>query len=162
MASKIITNLYGQNLDSAQPMQSSDLITEIVELDKELRSLELSLQVDLLPASSALGNIDQEPQHTRKGRMMITLRLLNIKILLHRPCLEKRLRERSEGSPYPQDFLGGVLTSSVESCTRAARDTILMTRNFVSIRHSGPQLLGPVFLVLHYGLTRNHRHFCLY
>ena len=150
MASKIIRRLYGQNLDSKHTMQSSDLISDIVDLDKDLRSLEHSLQADLLPASPASRNADQEHQHIRKGRTMITLRLLNLQLLLHRPCLEKRLGERSGGLTYlPMDFLEDVLWSSVESCTRAARDTILMACSFASLRH-GPQLLSPWWLSLSY------------
>ncbi|VUC26112.1 unnamed protein product [Clonostachys rosea] len=130
---KIIDSCYGQNLGLEEFRTDSDLVTLILKGEEQLDEWQSSLgQLQMSVYNTPLGphdleNMDVGNKLMERFIIVLSVRYHNLRILLHRPLLEKFLDEcgrvaLSNTSKFSMDrkMLQHMGISSIETCTTSA------------------------------------------
>ncbi|KAI0410908.1 fungal-specific transcription factor domain-containing protein [Xylaria grammica] len=131
---RIIDECYGQNLGLGDSPGDTETI-----------SLVLGLSVRSIPLESRdMGALGQEDAIPGRLRMVLSLRYHNLRILLHRPVLERFLGECGDRirTGDGRGFLRRVGIDSVETCVNSAMIIISIVRSIVSSTGWRRDLLG--------------------
>ncbi|KAJ5934756.1 hypothetical protein N7466_004303 [Penicillium verhagenii] len=155
---KILDCLYGQNIGCDDPLDISPTFTHIFQLQEGLFSWEKALPVSLqLITKTSMDEIPREKlpntyYSSWKFRVILTLRFLNLKILLHRPILVRFIMaSRSpDRDTYDIRMLRSMGLSIVESCTDSAMQIIDLVYRVVSDPELKKSLLGAYWYSLYY------------
>lgn len=174
--SSIIELLYEQNLGHGMSMSASETVACVFKLENELVQWQrISCRPGVLPATelpaaittavaSAVGVPSNEddnlvpaswwPLYDLRLRVIITLRYNNLRILLHRPILTSLLmgavadETRTDGVSIIQQ----VGASSVQACTRSAKEIISIISLIVHSEGPARGLLGAWWFSLYYSM----------
>jgi hypothetical protein len=148
---RVIHSLYGQNLGCDQPLGEMETITEVFKLEQELSEWEHSLVQPLCFRTPATVLLDQESALDERFRVILTLRYLNLQILLHRPFLSRCLYLRSKSSTENQTVRSAdhFAASSIDTCIRSSENMISIVHSIVSAKPS-LDLLGAWWFSLYY------------
>ena len=149
---KVFSSLYGQNLGCDQLLNDIDIATHILKLEPELDRWQRELPPPLcIRSPSTMAFDSQENSTLERLRIILTLRYLNLKVLLLRPFLSKSLELRvSENSR--KDILSSAdhLTStSIRTCVGVAEDIITIVSSIIDAGR-GHELLGAWWFTLYY------------
>ena len=123
---RTVSLLYGQNLGFDETTLETDLVSLVVELEKDLNRWRSSLPADMMIVSSTTipTPASLRDRHMVRLRMMLTVRYHNVRILVHRPLLCRSLDSLSQStaepwftsiSPNALDDLGACLASAEET-----------------------------------------------
>ncbi|KAJ5949651.1 hypothetical protein N7454_001235 [Penicillium verhagenii] len=155
---KVLDCLYGQNIGCDDPLDISPTFTHIFQLQEGLFSWEKSLPVSLQLITKT--NMDEIPREklpstyysSWKFRVILTLRFLNLKILLHRPILVRFIMasRSSDRDTYDIRMLRSMGLSIVQSCTDSAMQIIDLVYRVVSDPELKKSLLGAYWYSLYY------------
>ncbi|KKA22979.1 Uncharacterized protein T310_2993 [Rasamsonia emersonii CBS 393.64] len=162
----VIDLLYGQNLGCDRPSGVSETVAHVFRMEQHLISWERSLPDTLrLTCARQLQGEEQrqEPSCPRdqlrwKLRVILTLRYLNLRVLLHRPILTKfidargkqRNEEEEDGRHESMLLLKHIGTNSVEICVNSAMDIIDLVHEVVHAPGWQRSLLGAWWFSLYY------------
>jgi hypothetical protein len=156
---KILEQQYGQNLGAQKCSSVIDAIAPIAAIANDLQEW-----VDTLP--SYLGAISASdlaaplPTHqsTRQKlsyhfRVVLTLRFLNVRILLHRPVLDRYIESSYISAP---DLPANVLLSRLGShsaymCFKSAIEVISIVNSLVRSKDPAKALLNAWWFTVYYG-----------
>ncbi|KIX09394.1 uncharacterized protein Z518_00473 [Rhinocladiella mackenziei CBS 650.93] len=98
----VLDQLYGQNIGCEKPPGISETVTRLFGIEQQLLTWEQNLCPDLqilthydLAAQTGQPDLDHTQRTRQRLRTILTLRYLNIRLLLHRPILVKFLDSRN-------------------------------------------------------------------
>lgn len=127
-------------------------------MEQDLFSWERSLPASLAPITQA--NLSEMPREklsdfdyfSWKFRVILTLRYLNLRVLLHRPVLIKFISASKSPHRDPQDLklLNDIGMNSLEICTKSAMEIIDIVYQVVSDPGWKQSLLGAWWFSLYY------------
>ncbi|GLI76936.1 hypothetical protein PoHVEF18_005214 [Penicillium ochrochloron] len=129
----ILDLLYGQNIGCDTPLSVSETVAHIFSMEQHLFTWERSLHPSLQLVSTTILNqmpLDQtfpSPQYfSWKFRVILTLRYLNLRVLLHRPVLVKFIAASRYPDRDPQDLkiLQQIGMNSMQIVTESAMEII--------------------------------------
>ncbi|KAF2453197.1 fungal-specific transcription factor domain-containing protein [Lineolata rhizophorae] len=155
----IIDRMYGQNVESEKPLEVGDLVSQLVTLEQELLEWRSTLPPSLLLRSAAEVESFQDKDfaelHVRmmeRLKIILTLRYLNLQILLHRPILSKFLDCSNQPHFNPQVLSQLVEYGShnVQKCLGSAMELISIVASTVARIGNCRDLLGAWWFSLYY------------
>lgn len=158
----IIDSCYGQNLgfqDSSTNMEAVSLVLagerQLEEWKQQLLPL-LYLRVSEEPfGAQDLDKMDSNNQIVERFNVVLSLRFHNLRILLHRPFLEKFLDDYSGNDSNTQSTENKILhqvgINSVQTCVNSAKIIISIVHTVVSSTDWHRDLLGAWNYSLFYG-----------
>ena len=141
-----ISRLYGNNLGWEDEYQEHDLIDRMIPLEGELQNwyrdlpqtLPIVISNDIRPPNSLLEST------ILRFRTMLTLRVHNVAILIHRPVLSRSLDVLAEtsGGAHTADAIGQRSRSANDLCLGSAEETINIVHTILTDSSLGPHALG--------------------
>ncbi|KAJ5373434.1 hypothetical protein N7517_005440 [Penicillium concentricum] len=155
----ILELLYGQNIGCDGPLPVSETVAHIFSLEQHLFSWERSLIHPLQLIS--LANINDLPHDqmssnsqylSLKFQVILTLRYLNLRVLLHRPILVKFITASRSPDRDPQDMrlLQQIGMNSLQICADSAMEIIDIVHRVLSEPGWKRNLLGAWWFSLYY------------
>jgi hypothetical protein len=128
----IIREIYNHNVISAQPLRLDELFSKILHLDHTLTRWKRKLHPDsaLLPHDS-IEDIDLENWPYTKIQTVLTLRFLNVRVLLFRKVLEHSLGQvgKPGDPPIEMDCSLPIGKTMIQACTDSCVQTITIIRS---------------------------------
>lgn len=164
---QVIDSCYGQNLgfqDSSTAMEAVSLVlTGERQLEEWQQTLSpvLCLRTSDAPLDTqALEGMDPNKESTERFNLVLTLRFHNLRILLHRPFLEKFLdannRDDSDRKTTEDKILQQVGVNSVQTCVESAKLIISIVHTVVLSTGWHRDLLGAWNYSLFYSMCYSH------
>ncbi|KAJ5673980.1 hypothetical protein N7462_009419 [Penicillium macrosclerotiorum] len=155
----VLDLLYGQNIGCGSPLSVTETVAHIFSMEQNLFSWERSLVQSLQLVSTA--TLDEMPPEqlssnfqyfSWKFRVILTLRYLNLRVLLHRPVLVKFIAASRTPNRDPQDLklLQQIGQNSMTICTESAMQIIDIVHRVVSEPGWKQSLLGAWWFSLYY------------
>lgn len=152
---KIIDSCYGQNLGLEEFHTDSDLVTltlkgeeQLNEWQSSLRPLEMSVYNTPLSPHD-LESMDEDNKLMERFIIVLSVRYHNLRILLHRPLLEKFLDDcgrvsasNNYKSSADRSMVRQLGISSIETCITSATIVISVVRTVVMSSGWRRDLLG--------------------
>ena len=156
MQYKVISALYEQNLGCGQPLSEMQTATEVFKLDQELNLWQRCVAPPLCIRSHDTLAYDYQVACEERFRIILTLRYLNLQILLHRPFVTMFLdvrasRNKGTGSLSSAERLA---SGSIQTCVKSAEEVISIVHTIISEKRAH-DLLGAWWFSLYYG--KSHR-----
>lgn len=124
---EIVRDLYGSNLTHlAASTQLSQLLSNVFDKEHDLlRWVDALPSYNLLIATDELDSDFNSDLISLPFRVILTLRYLNVRMLLHRAVLSHLLAAvGSELKTNKQRFAFGTATSSIDTCLDTAMQTV--------------------------------------
>jgi hypothetical protein len=155
----ILDLLYGQNIGCDTPLSVSETVAHIFSMEQHLFTWERSLHPSLQLVSTTILNgmpLDQTPPSHQyfswKFRVILTLRYLNLRVLLHRPVLVKFIAASRYPDRDPQDLkiLQQIGMNSMQIVTESAMEIIDIVSRVVLEPGWKQSLLGAWWFSLYY------------
>ncbi|PKY03000.1 hypothetical protein P168DRAFT_311552 [Aspergillus campestris IBT 28561] len=154
----ILDLLYGQNLGCDMPLSVSQTVSQVFAIEQHLFTWEKSLPDALrLINIAGLRNAAHEPSSNTahfswKFRTILTLRHLNLRVLLHRPILVKFIDACGGLQPDPQELklLQQMGPNSLCVCADCAMEIIDLIYDIVYDPGWRRSLLGAWWFSLYY------------
>lgn len=156
---EIISTCYDDNIGSEEPTADFNNASRIFTMEQKLTEWKRNLPDDLtLRTSKELLANGYEATMQEKFRVILTLRYLNIRILLHRSFLVKFLQLLSPLVPQPEEqellLLKQIGSSSMQICEHASKEIITIIGSVVVTTGPRKNLLGAWWFSLYYGEYR--------
>jgi hypothetical protein len=156
---KVIDQQYGQNLGFDAPPSVVDVISPLSSIDGELRDWDRSLPLWLktitskeLPDLVSTYDPLAASGKAKRFQVVLTLRSLNLTILLHRPVLVKYFEISSTPALDVREttLLGRLGRNSIDVCLKSSMEIISIVHRLV--HNSGParRLLNVWWYTLYY------------
>lgn len=154
----IIDSLYGQNLGCDKPLEVGETVAPLFKAEHQLLDWERTLPANLKITSSqqvSLQNRDnplQEDEYIElRLRTILTLRYLNLCLLLHRPILTKYL-DLASNTNYSHELrlLQQVGSNSIKVCMQSSTEVIYIVHAAVQNTDGHRTLLGAWWYSLYY------------
>ncbi|KAK5065097.1 hypothetical protein LTR84_000933 [Exophiala bonariae] len=159
---EIIDTLYGQNLACSLPTNDVDTVSKVYQIENRLSLWQQQLPTEMrlvdareifaqdLPIAD--GSAENHWRQLRL-RFVLTLRYINIRILLHRPVMVKfleELRHTSTASHLP--LLLQIGTANVQIAAKSSMELIYLVKNALRYANGRSQwgLLGAWWYSLYY------------
>ncbi|KAI1852938.1 hypothetical protein JX265_012966 [Neoarthrinium moseri] len=147
-----IAQLYGHNLGCDPPLDEAELLDRIFRLERELSRWESGLPSGLAVLKSADLPL-QQPVDPIQQRfcVVLTLRKLNLEILIHRPALIRTVDlVKDSHLVATSGFVEGMRQSSIRSCVKSAESIINLVHHLVTSESPLNNLLGAWWYSLYY------------
>lgn len=146
---EIISSLYGQNIGCNKHLTISTVLERIVKVEQLLMAWRRGLppELQLKPWTGSSTEADGSSLFDRLS-IIITLRYLNARILLHRPVLARFLDHVGNRAADPDecDFLYQLGQSNLQVCIDSASEIIAIVHNV----ETRPYLLGAWWFSAYY------------
>lgn len=155
----IIEQLYGQNISCEGRLSTNDTVTRLFNLEQKLSSWEQDLRPNLrtlsyeqLTTMRGYTELTGDQRAAQTLRIVLTLRYLNIRLLLHRPILVKFLDSRSQISTDVQDIsmLRQIGSHSLQVCMHTAGEIISIVHLVVTSLDATRTSIGAWWYTLYY------------
>jgi hypothetical protein len=156
---KVIDQQYGQNLGFDTPPTVVDVISPLSSIDHELREWERELPqalktVTFTELSDLVASYDPAGPIAKAKRfqVVLTLRSLNITILLHRPVLVKYFELASSPTTTATEasLLSRLGRNSIDTCFRCSMQVISIVNQLVQNDGPAKYLLNVWWFTLYY------------
>ncbi|RVX76020.1 hypothetical protein B0A52_00377 [Exophiala mesophila] len=156
---KVIERQYNQNLAPEKPQEVLDIITPLASMDNELREWDHELPPEMRTISSTelapilpLLQRDGPPNISKRSQLHLTMRCLNLRLLLHRPVLVKYLEtsHSSNVDPTEEAMLSRLGSHSIYVCHRSATEIIKIVSALVQGRGTARKYLNAWWFTLYY------------
>ncbi|KAJ2897241.1 hypothetical protein MKZ38_004843 [Zalerion maritima] len=149
---KIIILLYRNNMDCEKSMSEMEMLAQIFQLELQLNEWETSLPPALrLRSPSALPEGDIQDPIPERFRLVLTLRALNTRVLLHRPILTKVLAGfYAAGQVQPQRPFSQMLANYSQACIESAKSIVAIIHAVLTEPRLGKNFLGAWWYTLYY------------
>lgn len=155
----IIDSLYGQNISCDQPSEVGDTIARLFNIERELGDWERALPRNLRIWSSqdVLDNTNdmvtnENVRNENRLATILTLRYLNVRLLLHRPILIKFLDTsgKADEDCHELTLLQKIGSNSIQLSMQSAIDIISIVHTAVHATGRKRELLGAWWFSLYY------------
>ncbi|GKU10880.1 hypothetical protein FLAG1_10192 [Fusarium langsethiae] len=157
---RIISSLYGNNLGCEDQTSDTVIMTSIIHFGQELSDWQHSLPQDM-----TLRSVEELPQNTHEDahaslrerfRIILTLRYLNVQLLLHRPVFIRSLGALLKDPKTPHRHIGSINSMHAN----LDRVFIQVAENTIDIIHAilkrpdhGRHLIGAWWFTLYYAFS---------
>ena len=144
-----IDELYGQNNGCGDPLSLSTTLRTVIKLETGLVKWRRQLPNELLLQAGSPPAMGNEQAHIfERLSIIMTLRYLNTRVLLHRPVLTHFLRHTYDSDPELEgnDFLLQCGRNSLQVCIDSAVEVIATMETAVT----RPYMLGAWWFSLYY------------
>ena len=163
----IIDSLYGQNLDCGESLDVAQMVGPLFSGEHQLMDWERLLPSNLKTISSqqiVLKSIEKLLQDddyiVLRLRTILTLRYLNLCLLLHRPILTKFLDVGNSNINSPDlRLLQQVGSNSLKVCVQSSIEIISIVHAAVQKTDGSRSLLGAWWFALYYSKSPLPMHF---
>lgn len=152
---KTTATLYGHNLGCDEPPSETRMVTHIFQLEQELNDWQSLLSQPLFlrtPSCLPTAGVPDSPIIER-FRVVLTLRYLNVQLLLHRPVLTASLDSCAQ-QPSPllstQKSVDQMQMNFKRTCVRVAEEIIEIIYRILTTPSLGRHLLGAWWFTLYY------------
>lgn len=149
---RVIHDLHGCNLGSSEPTPCADMVSSIIQVGQQL-----SRWRALQPASMGIIEPDdlchaEDDPKGWKFRVVLTLRFHNLRILAHRPILDRYLEKKGTIEQTPEDL--SILSQfghlGMTTCLQSAEKIISIVRVCTSSTGQQRGILGAWWFSLYY------------
>ncbi|KAK5210789.1 hypothetical protein LTR41_003401 [Exophiala xenobiotica] len=155
---KVIDQQYGQNLGFDTPPAVVDVIAPLGTIDHDLRIWERDLPQELQTITSsnlldlvACYNPAGPLAKAQRFRIVLTLRYLNVTVLLHRPVLVKYFELASlSGASVEMALLSRLGRNSIDVCFRSSMEIISIVNTLAKNTGPAKYLLNVWWFTLYY------------
>lgn len=149
-----ISKLYGNNLGWDEEFHERDLLERIVSLEGELQTWhrELPPGLPMVISNELVAPTSLHERIVLRFRTMLTLRVHNLAILIHRPTLSRSLDILTEASGGVQaaEAISSRSRASNDICLGSAEETINIVHAILNDASLGPHALGAWWFTLWY------------
>ncbi|KAK5553975.1 hypothetical protein LTR46_008082 [Exophiala xenobiotica] len=146
---QIIDSCYEQNLGLAKSPPDAEIVSMILNGDRQLDEWRyqtvpaLQLRISHAPLSSQdIEQIEVKDKTVARFNMVLSLRFHNLRILNHRPILEKFLDSARAIQGVEAGMMHQVYISSIETCVDSAINIVAIVHNVVLATGWRRDLLG--------------------
>lgn len=150
---RVLDTLYGSNLDSGSPQGVFKVASDVSLMEHQIREAQRGFPSALQPVQlSDLVHETRPPFRTLRFRVILTLRHHNLRILTHRPLLQRYLgilRSQSEDGQHLSS-LQQVGPNSLHICMQSARTIIELMAQTTKSKGEDKGLLGAWWFSLYY------------
>lgn len=151
----ILDALYGGNLGCETPQNIFDVASHLLRIEQQLLQWQISLPVSMQlvqPADMIQGDYDS-PEISRY-RVILTLRYLNLRVLAHRPILQRFLEAVAGQDPESDhtSTLQQVGSNSLRTCIQSAVGIVELMTHIIQSGAS-QQHLGAWWFSLYYSTS---------
>jgi len=154
----IIDQLYGQNLGYEDELSISNTISRLFPIEGSLVDWEGTLTggLSIVQPNEVTQRLAQDepaspPHLALKLQMVLTLRYLNVRLLLHRAVLLRVLGSRPAGfADHEAPLLQHIGPSSTKTCLDSAVHTLDLVHATVTSPGSHKEVLGAWWFSLYY------------
>ncbi|KAK5052048.1 hypothetical protein LTR84_002852 [Exophiala bonariae] len=155
----IIEQLYGQNIGCGGSLNTNEIVTRLFSLEQKLSSWEQdlrpelrSLTYDQLMIMRGQTALTANQRAAQTLRIVLTLRHLNIRLLLHRPILVKFLEPESDSFDDIHDLqiLRQIGSHSLQVCMHIAEEIISIVHTVVMSLGTTRTTIGAWWYTLYY------------
>lgn len=159
---EIISTLYGKNLACSAPTNDVDTVSKVYQIENRLSQWQQELPTEMkLVNAKEIFTEDLPPAdepaedewRQLRLRFVLTLRYINIRILLHRPILVKVLEElRNPHAASQCPILLQIGTGNVQLAAKSGMELIYLVRNALRYANGRSKwgLLGAWWYSLYY------------
>ena len=157
---EVINQLYGQNLGCEKDQNAVETVARVYKEENRLMAWQQKLPSHLLlltPSELRSEELDDEVPDTwliDRLRVVLTLRYLNLRILLYRPVLVKFLDVLQNDSLDRRDLdqLQQTGPNCIQVCVSSSVDLITLVHSIVCSTGRRHQLLGAWWFSLYYSM----------
>lgn len=155
----IIEQQYGRNLGMNLPSSVVNVVSPISAIDDSLRDWVDAQCSDLRPVSSTdllsmLSSFNPEDSlaSANRSRVVLTLRYLNVRLLLHRPVLVKYFETSLSPTKDPAEttLLSHLGSHSIQICFRSSMEIITIVNTLVHSAKPAKRWLNAWWFTLYY------------
>ncbi|QPC78149.1 hypothetical protein HYE68_008901 [Fusarium pseudograminearum] len=154
---KVIVSLYGSNLGCEDQASDTSTMTYIIQFEQELTDWQNSLPHRLsLHSANELAQADMHDSTIERFRIILTLRHLNVQLLLHRPMFIRSLGALLKDPKMPHRNAGSVnsMQASFDRVfVQAAESTIDIIYSVLTRPDHGRHLIGAWWFTLYYAFS---------
>lgn len=147
--------MYDLNLGSSVDDDHGRMISHILELTRELATWRSSLvyPLQLFTTQDTSTLLVLTPGIEARLRAILTLRYLNLRLMMHRPFLSTMLHQirRTSGRSFLDASTASMVSVQVTPCIDAARETIDFVESIVNTSNLGTNMLGAWWFTMHFG-----------
>ncbi|KAM0208735.1 hypothetical protein ACHAQD_011486 [Fusarium lateritium] len=155
---RIIQSLYGSNLGCEDQASDTVTITTIIQFGQELSDWQHNLPpcMTLRSVEDIPQDIDEDAHGSLKERfrIILTLRYLNVQLLLHRPVFIRSLRALLKDPKVPHQHAGSINSMQAnfdKAFVQVAENTIEIIHSILQRPDRGRHLIGAWWFTLYYG-----------
>ena len=149
---KVVEKLYGQNLGCEAPMGELELLTITFQLERTLEEWQSTLPREMalkIENPINFGSTDERP--FERFRIILTLRYLNLDVLLHRQALVRSIDERIKDDASPTSkSVDNMQANCIQTCIRSAETIISILHTVITADGGSKDLLGAWWFSLYY------------
>jgi hypothetical protein len=152
---RVIATLYGSNLGCGVLLPRKDMATAIFQFEQEIEEWSHSLpdSLRLISSSEMSSDLSQVPVWT-KYNVILSLRCLNLQVLLYRPVLIRSIDRSAEVvvQSTVMRSMDQMEKTHIDSCLASAREIVDVVHMIVAYPKFGRHLLGAWWFSLYYGI----------
>lgn len=155
LAWKVIGTLYGHNLGCEEPPPETQIVSEVLNLEQQLSDWRRNLPPPLYlrSASNLPHQQDVQDQATERFRIILSLRCLNLQLLIYRPMLTTSLSKCSssaKGAGQQHGSLSHMHMTFNRTQIQIAEDIIEIIHTVLTDPGLGRDLIGAWWFTLYY------------
>lgn len=152
---KVIGTLYGHNLGCEESPSETQIVSDILNLEQQLNDWRHNLPpaLCLRSASNLPRQENIQDQATERFRIVLSLRCLNLQLLIYRPMLTTSLSKYSssaEGAGQRHGSLNHMQMTFNRTQTQIAEDIIEIIHAVLTDPGLGRDLIGAWWFTLYY------------
>lgn len=156
---EIIEQLYGHNISCEEHLGAGEIVARLFSLEQRLSSWEQNLHPNLktltydqLSAMKEQAQLTANQKDAQTLRIVLTLRCLNLRLLLHRPILVRFLNSGSEsfGDTHDIQMLRQIGSHSLQVCMHTADEIISIVYSIVTSVDATRTSVGSWWYTLYY------------
>lgn len=153
ISDRVIKRLYDGNLGCRTPV-SADMVPDLFAIEQDLShwSMQLPEELTLIQSNdTAMLSESSDPSRLR-FRVVLTLRYLNVELLLQRPFLVRSLGMQSPDTQSRQmsRSLENLGAGAIQASVKAAQESISIVHKILAHGPVGRQMLGAWWFTLFY------------
>jgi len=157
ITSRAISDLYGDNLGCGGLPDIQDLAGIILGFEKDLSNWQSTLPepLEVLSTDLVLDSGFGKTQSVDRFNLILTLRFLNLQVLVHRPFLTRALDavlDEPNRIKLPL-YLTSIASEAMNTCAICSKDIIKITHTVLTETRLGKNYLGAWWYTLYFGTS---------
>ncbi|KAI5200553.1 hypothetical protein E4T39_05706 [Aureobasidium subglaciale] len=157
ISESVVKQLYDGNLGCNTIQPVAELVPNLFSLEQDLSqwSLNLHEEVSLIQSEDIAKLSESLNPSSIRFRVVLTLRYLNVELLLHRHFVVRSLGSQSADAQVRQSSrsLEHLSAGAIQSSVRAAQESISIVQKILARGPVGRRMLGAWWFTLFYALT---------
>lgn len=162
LAWKVMGTLYGHNLGCEESPPETQIVSDILNLEQQLNDWRRNLppQLHIRSASNLPDRKDVQDRATERFRIILSLRCLNLQLLIYRPMLTTSLSKclsTADGAGHRNGSLNHMHMTFNRTQIQVSEDIIEIIYTVLTDPGLGRDLIGAWWFTLYYS-KRSYLH----